>query len=87
MKPPALPRVTDHAVLRYLERVQGFDVETVRRKIAERCAAPMASGAVSLIFDGHRFEFSNGAVITVVPYTGMANRTREARLVRARVQR
>jgi len=31
-------RVTDHAVLRYMERVQGFDVEAVRQHIARSCA-------------------------------------------------
>jgi hypothetical protein len=29
-------RVTDHAVLRYLERVGGFDIETLRQNMARR---------------------------------------------------
>lgn len=62
-----LPHVSDHAVLRFLERVQGIHVETVRRHIENLCAAAVAAGATSLRADGHAFEFRNGAVVTITP--------------------
>lgn len=61
------PRVTDHAVLRYIERVGGFDVEAVRQHIAKVCAEAVAAGATTLKHDGIRFTFSTGAVTTVMP--------------------
>lgn len=48
-------RVTDHAVLRYLERVGGFDIETLRRQIAHRMTLPAALGVHTVIIDGHRY--------------------------------
>ena len=61
------PRVTDHAVLRYIERVGGFDVDAVRRHIANVCAQAVAAGATTLKHDGVRFTFSSDAVTTVMP--------------------
>jgi len=61
MKPS---RVTDHAVLRYLEHVAGLDVETVRRHIAAQlkgapdCATGYRLGGIYFVMD-------EGRVITV----------------------
>ena len=33
--------VTDHAMVRYLERVKGIDVESVRREIETSLSAPL----------------------------------------------
>lgn len=61
-------RVSDHAVLRYMERVQGFDVEAVRAHIASLCAGAAATGASTVIAEGKRFEISRiGVVMTVAP--------------------
>lgn len=49
-------RVTDHAVLRYLERVGGFDIEGLRKDIQSRMVQRTAGvGAQCVIVDGHRF--------------------------------
>lgn len=49
-------RVTDHAVLRYLERVGGFDIEGLREDIARRMAQSVADVAKQcVVVDGHRF--------------------------------
>lgn len=80
MKRP--PRVTDHAVLRYLQRAKGYDIERVREEIARQCAPALAAGAASLVAEGVKFEFAGGAVVTVVPNTGLPNRTHEERLAR-----
>lgn len=63
-------RVTDHAVLRYMERAMGLNVEIVREHIATLCAGPAACGASALRAEGVKFEIAGKAVVTVVPDTG-----------------
>lgn len=48
-------RVSDHAVLRYLERVGGFDIERLRRDIEERVRDAAGAGARGVVIDGFRF--------------------------------
>jgi len=60
-------RVTDHAVLRYMERVMGLNIEMVRKHIADTCAGPAAIGAVCVRAEGFRFEITNNTVVTVRP--------------------
>ncbi len=78
-------RVSDHAVLRYLERVVGLNIDMVRKHIADTCAGPAAIGAVCVRSEGFRFEIANGiensTVTTVRPDTGPSatNRGRNQR--------
>lgn len=61
--------VSDHAVLRYLERVGGFDIESLRRQIADRLEAVARAGAESVVIDGYRYVLrsdSGGPVVTTV---------------------
>lgn len=60
-------RVTDHAVLRYLERAMGLKTETVREHILQLCVAPAAFGAVCVRAEGLRFVITDGVVVTVKP--------------------
>lgn len=62
----SLPRVTDHALLRYLERARGIDVELIREHIALICAPAANAGAVNLRRDGVQYIFAQGAVVTVL---------------------
>ncbi|MET4289226.1 hypothetical protein ABIA87_009135 [Bradyrhizobium sp. LA6.3] len=65
-KPSTEPvRVTDHAVLRYMERAMGLNVEIVRAHILQICADAAAFGAVCVRSEGFRFEIASGAVVTV----------------------
>lgn len=57
--------VTDHAILRYLERVKGLDVEGIRQHIFALCAGPAALQATCVRAEGHRFEIHNNKVVTV----------------------
>ena len=63
--------VTDHALLRYLERVVGIDVEELRRVITARVDRGAQLGACGVSVDGHTFVLSQGigrvAVTTVIP--------------------
>ena len=54
MKAPTV-RVSDHAVLRYLERVGGFEIEKLRQAMAARVALSATLGAHTVLIDGHRF--------------------------------
>ena len=58
--------VTDHALVRYLERVYGVDVQSLRRRIAGATHAARAAGASSVKVDGVRYIISKeGRVLTV----------------------
>ena len=52
--------VTDHAIIRYLERVQGFDIEALRANIAARVDEAACAGALAVTIDGFRYMFQNG---------------------------
>ena len=45
-------RVSDHAVLRYLERHGGFEIEKLRADMERRLTPLFASGAHRVQFDG-----------------------------------
>lgn len=51
-------RVSDHAVLRYLERVGGFDIENLRLELQERAAKVYVQGATFVVIDGFRLAVS-----------------------------
>ena len=66
MKKPLYP-VSDHAVLRWLERVRGIDVETARREIGHLAAIALDHpGAGAVLVDGIKLQLRDGVVITVV---------------------
>lgn len=80
MQPSIEPiRVSDHAVLRYLERAMGLNVEIVREHILQLCVAPASYGAVCVRAEGLRFEIASGAVTTVVPDRQLPGNTSRAR--------
>ncbi len=63
--------VSDHAVLRYLERVASMDIERIRRSIGRSIDAVMLKGATGVIIDGIRcrIDAGSGVVTTVVAVT------------------
>ncbi len=65
MKKSRIP-VTDHAVLRYLERVEGMDIERVRREIGARVDRAADMGACGVIIDGVNYKIDGGVVATVL---------------------
>lgn len=83
MKKP-IAHVTDHAVLRHLERVQGIDVEAVRRELGFKVDAAMEAGAVATVSDGIRYVLVEGKLVSCVqvksvPQRGRSNRRRARR--------
>ena len=65
MKKP-IASVSDHAVIRYLERVKGIDIESLRREIGRRVDRAAELGATGCILDGFEYRMKDGAVTTVV---------------------
>lgn len=79
MKRPRV-RVSDHAVLRYLERAGGFDVEGLRRAIGRRVEAAVAAGACGIVVGGVSFRVKDGGdgpVVTTVIEAGWHPRGHE----------
>lgn len=71
-------RVSDHVVLRYLERAMGFNIEIVREHILSICGNAAAIGATAVRSEGLRFEIADGVIVTVVPdQTGPSRISRE----------
>lgn len=61
------PYVTEHALLRYLERVVGIDTEAHRREIETATAQAVRVGACGLIKDGWRYAIEDFRIVTVHP--------------------
>lgn len=62
-------RVSDHAMVRYLERVGGFDMTRLRAELEARVAATYVLGAPAVVIDGFRFAVrvdQHGPVVTTV---------------------
>ena len=81
-------RISDHAVLRYLERAMDFNIEIVREHIASICAAPAAFGANCVRAEGLRFEIAMNTVTTVRPdgqNPSMTSRAKAQDKIKARV--
>ncbi|SDQ17845.1 hypothetical protein [Pseudovibrio sp. Tun.PSC04-5.I4] len=73
--------VTDHAVLRYLERVLDIDVQMVRRHIYRETENALQVGAKGLRRDGVRYVLEGGAVVTVMVSEAQLASNKEARHV------
>ncbi|MDK3072742.1 hypothetical protein QO034_06440 [Sedimentitalea sp. JM2-8] len=66
MKKP-IAQVTDHAVLRYLERVKGMDIEAVRREIGRAVDLHLDHpGACGVVVAGFSYKIAGGVVTTVI---------------------
>lgn len=65
--------VSDHAIVRYLERVQGYDILRLKAEIGRRVDAAAQAGASAVIIDGFSFQLTRDAsghaiVSTVLPH-------------------
>lgn len=59
-------RVSDHAVLRYLERAHGLDVEAVRKHLAGRSVKAARLGAVGVKIENIKLVLRQTAFETVI---------------------
>lgn len=58
--------VSDHAVLRWLERVEKIDIESLRAQIAASAAIGKQWGAASVVVSGGKIVLSDDRVVTVL---------------------
>jgi len=65
--------VTDHAVVRWLERVEGFDVAALRRQIAASAAVGLAHGAAIVVVAGGKLILDGDVVVTVLRPTQVSS--------------
>lgn len=59
------PIVSDHALLRFLERRHGLDVEAIRADIRSLVETGVRYGASGVIADGIKFILRDETVVTV----------------------
>ncbi|MGH1577724.1 hypothetical protein [Planktotalea sp.] len=64
-RPGNLP-VTDHAVLRWIERFGFVDVEAVRAQIFRETHEALKSGASKLKVNGTEYRIKDGVVVTLI---------------------
>lgn len=70
-----LLQVSDHALVRYMERVLGHDLDVLRDEIAERVEAGAELGAEAVIIDGFRYALQGKCVVTIYSATAPSIRT------------
>jgi hypothetical protein len=64
---PEEPAISDHALLRYIERVIGIDLDELRRQImTPTLESAIRMGAKSLVDNGVTYRIQNGKVITLM---------------------
>lgn len=62
-----LVRVSDHAVVRWLERVKGVDVEAFRAEIVDAVQGAVDAGAKQISVGGVTYILDGAVVTTVTP--------------------
>ncbi|NRB18336.1 MAG: hypothetical protein HRU33_12395 [Rhodobacteraceae bacterium] len=61
-------RVSDHAVLRYMQRVQGVDIEALRRRIGHIVDRHRDhDGTSGVVSGGFVYKLQGGVVATIIP--------------------
>lgn len=66
-KASSQPSVSDHALIRYMERGMGFDVEAVRQSmLTETAIQAINAGATAVTIGGLKFKVHQKVVVTVL---------------------
>ncbi|MCU0902424.1 MAG: hypothetical protein MUE83_00935 [Tabrizicola sp.] len=72
MKKPRV-RITDHALVRFLERVGGVDVDGLRQALSRSLEEAARLGAAAVVIDGYRYvlrvDEDGPILVTVEPFT------------------
>lgn len=79
-----MTHVTDHAVLRYLERVKGIDIDAVRNELGQVVDTAVRMGAGAAVVDGIKYVLNERTIVTCTavkeaPLRGRAMRRRPRR--------
>lgn len=66
-KTPTDPKVSDHALIRYLERHHKFDLDKFRNEIlTSTCIDAIRSGCKTVKCNGLSFRVENNVIVTVI---------------------
>ena len=74
--------VTDHAVVRYLERVHFVNVSAIRRRIKKAVYSAVKHGSNGIIKDGITYKLKGRTVTTI-----LSNENRKRRHLRRKIKR
>lgn len=85
MKKP-VAYVTDHAVLRHLERVEGIDIEAVRLELGHKVDAAIEAGAVATVSNGIRYVLVEDRLVSCTPVKSVPLRDGRKRRRRSRTE-
>ncbi len=67
LRPAPEPRCSEHALLRFIERVHGIDVEAVRASImTPGIVAALKGGVTAITVQGVKMHCKDGVIVTVV---------------------
>jgi len=64
--PKFTPVITDHAMLRFLERVHGIDVHAIRRQLYDMIGEQLSTGATCWRVGDIEFRAERGTLKTVI---------------------
>ena len=59
--------VTDHALVRHLERALGVDVDAIRREVLDIVEPGIERGASAVRSNGRAYLLADGVLVTVYP--------------------
>lgn len=69
------PQVSDHALVRFIERVHGIDLSSIKAHIlTPRIVESVRAGASAVVVDGVKFIVRGGVLVTVVTNDKPKNR-------------
>jgi len=71
IKPAKVPRLSDHAVLRYIQRAFDIDIDSVKQRImTPEVLKAISNGASGVTVDGVKFRVVDNVIVTaVIPET------------------
>ncbi|MBY6091054.1 hypothetical protein [Maritimibacter alkaliphilus] len=67
MRNPLRPHVTDHALVRYMERVMELDLGPIRAEISKLVEPAIGLSATALRHEGYRYILVEERVVTIMP--------------------
>lgn len=67
LRPAAEPRISDHALLRFIERVYGVDVDAARSEVmTPSVVMALKTGATAITVRGVKMVAKDGTIVTVL---------------------
>ena len=64
---PPLPTVSDHAILRFLEREYGLDIDLIRKRMAGHAVKGAELDALAVRIGRVKLVLRDGVVVTALP--------------------